>query len=1190
MADLRNDDASVVEVDDRFDMSHDDSEGDDFEDVQDNNDGFDMSHDDDDEDSVTQAVEDLLTLDNIALTIETYRATNNLNFPSLRHLLFEQTLRPLATQKGAIYDNLVLSSNESDVAYNVLMENLYPSLKPYLTKVNDDSMRDLLLQLLIQALDLTLQIEKPQNVVPNPEQSTAPEAVSTDEEDDDEDDIMDDPELITTTMKILEVYKDLFEVGFELVKPKGVLTKEGILGVNKGKTRLYKASSFNVLYDLINVQSDKFIVQSEITEKVALSDLRNVKMRKGTTYYPEFQLGNLLGELGNIKVDTWSDLEKALKPEIMANVANNLKDGKDTVQILESLTTCIVVSEFDANSVIKLRINIGNKNMTASNFTSLYNSSKNSIFSGIGDLRHVHQLRSGILEVTIVLNEAAYNGRPLFAYEAIQNLNARGRRPSIKSMILGQNTSGKILTANLDTQQACILLIGAGQRSGKGVLTLNLLGTVLANGSPMIYMDGKPDMAPVLWDVGKKYGVDPASWDVFDHNENAIGHGAPPQLMVENPSMFGIFVYLKMLHLMMIAATLQSKGVQIGDGKRPFFIFDEALAVQQGINSSFAKLLSTAKNKQADPAEKDWATHVLTWAENMTSDLATVINSQLPKSGISTVWLFQNFQRDVWSQAKFKGLNGDVNPMDKAVSSSLSMKFLGKGTTNTEYALGAKGVKDHSLVARNVSGDGGRHFAKTTSQKITSIDDLEIFKPYLVLNSAENGSKSAEELKSNVTSDVLKVIAPDGSLHEGAGFEGFAKMVGDDAIQNLSKGKEYLNDLLRIIGAPHSSIDEYLYDASADSFKSMGEWVNQAENGSKQEEEESVYSAGDAFSFNEDKSTEVDINHVPNFEDTSDEDIVFANSNFDRPAPESTIEPELPQFESPVVEQPTFNLMPEPPPVTPTVEKDISFDNSVLPEENMDNFASIYQEPVVVEINPFRPGSRSDKPISSLHALNTMSEILLTEIERMVGDLSRVHVFEATATGLIINNIAFRPQFPENVIKSMPYDIRLQVERGNMVELFNFKHVSKFSNLESLHLDDIRIAEGRFRREANFSPRKTWIELFKKYRNLVELTIGGKQIVDEDTSNEYEQEEKRSYDLQEKLTEKLKVPRNLITSSHMNKVWKSRPVKIATGALGWTAGVKAVAVATTIFGGWGLLFGAFGAYGAYKTHKSRKER
>ena len=58
----------------------------------------------------------------------------------------------------------------------------------------------------------------------------------------------------------------------------------------------------------------------------------------------------------------------------------------------------------------------------------------------------------------------------------------------------------------------------------------------------------------------------------------------------------------------------------------------------------------------------------------------------------------------------------------------------------------------------------------------------------------------------------------------------------------------------------------------------------------------------------------------------------------------------------------------------------------------------------------------------------------------------------------------------------------------------------------------------------------------------------------------------------------------------IEKMWQSKPVRILTGALGWTLGCKAVVFAATVFGPWGLLFGAFAAAGAYNEIKKSQNQ
>jgi hypothetical protein len=56
--------------------------------------------------------------------------------------------------------------------------------------------------------------------------------------------------------------------------------------------------------------------------------------------------------------------------------------------------------------------------------------------------------------------------------------------------------------------------------------------------------------------------------------------------------------------------------------------------------------------------------------------------------------------------------------------------------------------------------------------------------------------------------------------------------------------------------------------------------------------------------------------------------------------------------------------------------------------------------------------------------------------------------------------------------------------------------------------------------------------------------------------------------------------------SMVDRMLDSKPVRILTGAFGWTMGLKVVTVAATMFGPWGLVFGAFAAAGAYKEIKN----
>jgi hypothetical protein len=1169
---------------------------------------------------------------------------------ALRQTLFEQNVRNLAEAQGLVFEDIILSSKANDSGYNGLIASLYPALAPHLSQAINEKNRTPLAQILGTAIsatiweaieekaskkDMTLEnflelIKRTSGdalfplssglkvteflAVVTTDRSDSPKSdiqVITDnlallkaletapnkqeqvvEEEEEEEDEELDPEIEANTARVMNVYKDLFEVGFELQVPYGILTKEGVLRIKKnGKTKHQNVSSFHNIYNLINTITNKFLVQSELSEGKDSSDLREVQMRSGTNYYPEFQLGNLFGVLGKVKVDTWSDLSKNIKPEIKRNIKTNLNAGRDISSIVDGLTSCIIISEFDPNIAIKLRINVGNRMLDKNSFEREYAKTKNMIMAGVGELFHAHLTKSGVLEVIIVFNEAAFNGRPLFAYEAVQNLQSRGRKPSLKEMILGQDTSGKIMTVNLDNQQACIILVGAGQRSGKGVLTLNMLGTILAEGSPLIYLDGKPDMAPVLWDLGKKHGVSPAAWDLFESNGNVIGRGAPERMVVENPGLFGVLMYLKALQLMLISASLQAKGMEFLNGKRPFFIFDEAFATQMTMADAWKEVITTAKSKTADPTEKEWCIKVVEWAEKLDSGLPAVINSQLPKSGVSTIWLFQSMQPTSWNAYATDGLNvPKFNIMKNPIMSRLSLKLLGRGTADSEYAL--SNVKKERVIETRVLSDNGRHFAMTGTQKISSMESIKVFKPYLVLNEAHNGAKSVEGLRGVVSNDVWNAIAPEGELHPGAGFEGFASIIGADAIQNLSQGRAYLEAVLTAIGEMqnYNSIDDYLYDASIESFKNLGFMVNGAGNDSTKPEETSYVTGNTEESDLENPETvfnETDEYENENYDENTElddniDETVYKPDKYDRrekPKPSNTFNN---NFDEDVQDDSHLS-----PPLTP--EQEVQKEPHTPPSKRS-GYTNIYQEPMVLPQNPFQVHGTSGNPISAINSIRMFSNFIMDEITKFSGDLGRIESFEVTSTGLVINDIAFRPTLDQEVIDSMPFDIKQQVQNGNIVELFHFENLKKFRNLSILRIDNSRLAEGRVRREIGLSPNRTWFKLFNKYRNLRELYIGGQRIVDQPTSEKYDDDGRGGFSLTEKLRGALGVGVNAVSNSRMERVWDSRPVRTIGKAAGWTVGIKVVSLAAMAFGPWGMLFAGLAGYGALKGASNRRDR
>ena len=152
-----------------------------------------------------------------------------------------------------------------------------------------------------------------------------------------------------------------------------------------------------------------------------------------------------------------------------------------------------------------------------------------------------------------------------------------------------------------------------------------------------------------------------------------------------------------------------------------------------------------------------------------------------------------------------------------------------------------------------------------------------------------------------------------------------------------------------------------------------------------------------------------------------------------------------------------------------------------------------------------------------------------------------------------------------------------------MGDLLNFKDIRKFKNLQLLVIDNVRLAEGRFRREFGLG-KKSWVHLFKKFPYLSEIYIGG-HLISVDGSGEVTGEKSynvsnmlKGMELGNKLASAYGRTKSVLGSSRMQRVWGSKPVRMFTKVLGYTLGVQALILGASVFGPVVLLSGAlFGA-------------
>lgn len=106
-----------------------------------------------------------------------------------------------------------------------------------------------------------------------------------------------------------------------------------------------------------------------------------------------------------------------------------------------------------------------------------------------------------IQNITVIYSMSKFEQEVLFAHKLYEGPNAKA--PSIDSPILGIKLDGTLFRKNLFGEKFTTIL--AGTRSGKGTLTQSLLAPLIASGQSIIYLDNKPDIASLFWDLEKKY-------------------------------------------------------------------------------------------------------------------------------------------------------------------------------------------------------------------------------------------------------------------------------------------------------------------------------------------------------------------------------------------------------------------------------------------------------------------------------------------------------------------------------------------------------------------------------------------------------------------------------------------------------------------------------------------------------------
>jgi len=225
---------------------------------------------------------------------------------------------------------------------------------------------------------------------------------------------------------------------------------------------------------------------------------------------------------------------------------------------------------------------------------------------------------------------------------------------------------GGIDSVNLNAASNVVTSIIAGTRSGKGVLTMSIYASLIAAGNPVVYLDNKPDMASVLWDLERDFtasGVPTkiACYDASGTNGAEKGYKAVRAHPPERPACFGgssegqiiasITPYLKALLFGVVLAKLRSTG-RTKMTPKVFFVLDEAQVTNGACETLRKELLAAIKKPLKGEEESETSKYARRYykvlIQGLTSNTILALNTYAGKGKLGYILLGQQINVKSW--------------------------------------------------------------------------------------------------------------------------------------------------------------------------------------------------------------------------------------------------------------------------------------------------------------------------------------------------------------------------------------------------------------------------------------------------------------------------------------------------------------------------------------------------------------
>lgn len=329
----------------------------------------------------------------------------------------------------------------------------------------------------------------------------------------------------------------------------------------------------------------------------------------------------------------WKTNEFSIKASL-SNMQVHDSVKSDMQKVVRSMCTGVVVTSYnslnDSVNSIALRIVDVYKglglNITGKLFGSFSTNNSIMFYNGM-NLTEGRTLSDGntplpydVIEFRHDFNEKLSEAEPLFGYTAIELFKQRGIPINWNRVLLGEDIKGTPIFADLQDkdgiplQSNAVHNMMAGSRSGKGVMTMNILAVGLGSEKPIFYIDRKPDMSVMFYEMtdGNMFIVnggqylsknDPRS--VFADNGVAVrgwdsAYDSMPDYLKKiftkrsYAGDFGDYVYFRAMHFCMSLVLARAEFASdanlynnLGGDNGVIFVFDEFKNWQENFEQKF---------------------------------------------------------------------------------------------------------------------------------------------------------------------------------------------------------------------------------------------------------------------------------------------------------------------------------------------------------------------------------------------------------------------------------------------------------------------------------------------------------------------------------------------------------------------------------------------------------------------------